>query len=167
MLEGNLAMDQHLIQGGSSVFFIASCWGNTTTIHLTLNVIFALRDHTEKNMIVMYFYCSVSAAITVLGFLISPCHSDHTHNRSGHLKVLRRNGSKIFPLKCWKSTPKEKIKDWRENTRECQNRKREICARKTKLEPMSVSNQLPTHPSPNPTLTLLCYQLPVGGLREG
>ena len=31
----------------------------------------------------------------------------------------------------------------------------------------SVSGQLPTYPSPNPTLTLTCYQLTVLGLGEG
>ena len=30
-----------------------------------------------------------------------------------------------------------------------------------------VSEQLRSHPSPNPTLTLTCYQLTVIGLREG
>ena len=32
---------------------------------------------------------------------------------------------------------------------------------------ISVSGQLPTYPSPNPTLTLTCYQLTVFELREG
>ena len=32
---------------------------------------------------------------------------------------------------------------------------------------ISVSGQLPTYPSPNPTLTLTCYQLTVLGLGEG
>ena len=32
---------------------------------------------------------------------------------------------------------------------------------------LSVSGQLPTYPSPNPTLTLTCYQLTVVGLGEG
>ena len=32
---------------------------------------------------------------------------------------------------------------------------------------ISVSGQLPTYPSPNPTLTLNCYQLTVVGLGEG
>ena len=32
---------------------------------------------------------------------------------------------------------------------------------------ISVSGQLPTYPSPNPTLTLTCYQLTVVELGEG
>ena len=32
---------------------------------------------------------------------------------------------------------------------------------------VSVSGQLPTYPSPNPTLTLTCHQLTVVGLGEG
>ena len=32
---------------------------------------------------------------------------------------------------------------------------------------ISASGQLPTYPSPNPTLTLTCYQLIVVGLGEG
>ena len=32
---------------------------------------------------------------------------------------------------------------------------------------ISVSGQLPTYPSPNPTLTLTCYQLTVFELGEG
>ena len=32
---------------------------------------------------------------------------------------------------------------------------------------ISVSEQLPTYPSPNPTLTLTCYQLTVVELGEG
>ena len=32
---------------------------------------------------------------------------------------------------------------------------------------MLVSDQLRTYPSPNPKLTLTCYQLTVVGLREG
>ena len=32
---------------------------------------------------------------------------------------------------------------------------------------ISVSGQLPTYPSPNPTFTLTCYQLTVVGLGEG
>ena len=36
-----------------------------------------------------------------------------------------------------------------------------------KFRSMSVSEQLPTYPSPNPTLTLSCCQLTVVGLGEG
>ena len=36
-----------------------------------------------------------------------------------------------------------------------------------RLGSISVSRQLPTYPSPNPTLTLTCYQLTVVELREG
>ena len=36
-----------------------------------------------------------------------------------------------------------------------------------KLGSISVSEQLPTYPSPNPTLTLTCYQLTVVELGEG
>ena len=35
------------------------------------------------------------------------------------------------------------------------------------LGSISVSGQLPTYPSPNPTLTLACYQLTVVELGEG
>ena len=34
MLKGNLAMDQHPIQGGSSVLFVASCRGNREKLRL-------------------------------------------------------------------------------------------------------------------------------------
>ena len=37
----------------------------------------------------------------------------------------------------------------------------------TYLRPMSVAGQLPTYPSPNPTLTLTCCQLTVVELGEG
>ena len=36
-----------------------------------------------------------------------------------------------------------------------------------KAESISVPGQLPTYPSPNPTLTLTCYQLTVVELGEG
>ena len=35
------------------------------------------------------------------------------------------------------------------------------------FDSIPVSEQLRSHPSPNPTLTLTCYQLTVVGLREG
>ena len=40
-------------------------------------------------------------------------------------------------------------------------------ADKKKFGSISVSGQLPTYPSPNPTLTLSCYQLTVVELGEG
>ena len=41
------------------------------------------------------------------------------------------------------------------------------CNSRAQLGSVSVSGQLPTYPSPNPTLTLTCYQLTVVELGEG
>ena len=47
----------------------------------------------------------------------------------------------------------------------------ELCTVKVerycKVGSISVSGKLPTYPSPNPTLTLTCYQLTVVELEEG
>ena len=45
--------------------------------------------------------------------------------------------------------------------------KRDLQYSRKKKGSISVSGQLPTDPSPNPTLTLTCYQLTVVGLGEG
>ena len=96
---------------------------------------------------------------------------DITKTKSNHYFIIHWTKKNVFASSLMASNTKLANLTWLPlEIMHCNHTWQDIPATLSDLNmiiSISVSGQLPTYPSPSPTLTLTCYQLTVVGLGEG